>query len=268
VWEPSAQEIQEKLIDLAYTWGDIEEEVYRLSEGDPESDWDVIRSALGIAFRVEAVFGRNGWNDPCTFYVLLYDVTDGNARGAANAVDQSIFRALIKTRAQPWHTDDYFMVRRVHRGTPVEGEICRRVGERHPSSSEPTLDDLPIEPPGGLVGLEKRDVYWLTPIEAKFYDAVRDTGLFFAVQPWIQGTDRRYRLDFLFFYEGGGVAVELDGHEWHKTKDQRGKDAERDRWFQERGIRTIRWTGTQVYADPQRCVSELLNVLRASQARP
>ena len=59
---------------------------------------------------------------------------------------------------------------------------------------EPTLDDLPTEqPPEAQIGFEKREVYWLTPIEAKFYDAARETALFFAVQPWIQGTDRRYQ---------------------------------------------------------------------------
>jgi very-short-patch-repair endonuclease len=62
--------------------------------------------------------------------------------------------------------------------------------------------------------------------------------------------------------------VELDGHEWHKTKEQRARDAERDRWFAARNVRTIRWTGSQVYADPPACVSELLDVLRTAPARP
>jgi very-short-patch-repair endonuclease len=91
------------------------------------------------------------------------------------------------------------------------------------------------------VPLVKRDQYWLTPIELPFYDALRETGLFFAVQPWIQGTDRRYRLDFLVWYDGGTVAVELDGHEYHKSKEQRRHDAERDRWFNARGVR-MQWS--------------------------
>jgi hypothetical protein len=52
------------------------------------------------------------------------------------------------------------------------------------------------------MGYVQRDRFWLTPIEAKFYDAARESSLFFAVQPWIQGTDRRYRPDFMFFYDG------------------------------------------------------------------
>ena len=153
--------------------------------------------------------------------------------------------------------------------TLVEGQICRRLGEPHPRPAEPTLEDLPAEPPPqARVGFERRDAYWLTPIEAKFYDAARETGLFFAVQPWIQGTDRRYRPDFIFFYDGRPHVVELDGHDWHKSREQRGADAERERWFEERGIRVHRFTGSQVHADPQGCVSELLNLLRGAAARP
>jgi very-short-patch-repair endonuclease len=72
----------------------------------------------------------------------------------------------------------------------------------------------------------------------------------------------------LVFYDGRAIAVELDGHDWHKTKEQRARDADRDRWFAARKVQTLRWTGSQVYADAQGCVSELLNVLRGVPARP
>jgi very-short-patch-repair endonuclease len=65
-----------------------------------------------------------------------------------------------------------------------------------------------------LIELIEKDGYKLTPIEEPFYNALRDTGLTFAVQPWVQGTDRRYRVDFIVFHEGRSVAVELDGHDW------------------------------------------------------
>jgi hypothetical protein len=41
-----------------------------------------------------------------------------------------------------------------------------------------------------------------------------------------------------------------------------------DRWFAARKVQTLRWTGSQVNADPQGCVRELLDVLRGAQARP
>jgi very-short-patch-repair endonuclease len=129
------------------------------------------------------------------------------------------------------------------------------------------VSDVPIEKPDSNVPLTQRDDYWLTPIEVPFYEALRETGLIFAVQPWIQGVERRYRLDFLIFYDGGMVAVELDGHEAHKSKEQRMRDAKRDRWFAERKVTTVRWTGSEVRRDPQECVRQLLSILRGTQAR-
>jgi very-short-patch-repair endonuclease len=266
-WEPTEQEIEEKLIELAYVWGDIEEDVEaKASTGDNEANF--LSAMLGRAFRVEATFGENGWADPCVFYELLFDVADADAReGARDIGSARLLDELIREKAQPWHTRDYIKIRTVPRSTPVEGQLCRRLGEEHPPKATPTLDDVPVEISGGAVGLVEKDGYKLTPIELPFYDALRETGLTFAVQPWIQGTDRRYRMDFLVFHDGRSVAVELDGHEWHKTKEHRSRDAERDRWFAARKIETLRWTGSQVFADPQGCVSELLNVLRAAPAR-
>ncbi len=63
------------------------------------------------------------------------------------------------------------------------------------------------------------------------------------------------------------VAVELDGHESHKSKQDRERDAKRDRWFAERRVRTLRWTGSEVVRSPQECVRQLLSILRGSQAR-
>jgi very-short-patch-repair endonuclease len=269
-WEPKAADIDEKLTELVYAWGDIEEEIEaRALEGDNEAGF--LSSVLSHAFRVEAVFDHNGWMDPCTFYVLLYDVADREARDAARDLEEhgGGLRRLILERARPWHTRDFLRIRTVAKSTPLEsGEICRRLGQKHPPAILPSLEDVPTDHPASAVGLTGKDGYWLTPIEVPFYDALRETGLVFAVQPWIQGTDRRYRVDFLVFYGGEAIAVELDGHDWHKTKEQRSHDAERDRWFQARKVRTIRFTGSQVFADAQACVSELLNILRAAPAAP
>jgi len=269
-WEPTEQEIEEKLIAQAYLWGDIEESTEDIPFTTKEEARNRLAEPLRKAFRVEVIFDRNGWNDPCTYYVLLYDVRDAEARLAADTVDNNgTLREMVNHIAHPWHGTDNLIVRRVLPSTAVSGQLCRRAWETHPAHTEPSLDDLPEEPePQAQIGFVKRDVYWLSPIEAKFYDAARESALFFAVQPWIQGTDRRYRLDFMFFYDGKPHAVELDGHEWHKTKEQRSRDAERERWFEERGIRVYRFTGTQVHADAQGCVSELLNLLRGAAARP
>lgn len=74
--------------------------------------------------------------------------------------------------------------------------------------------------------------------------------------------------DFLIVYDGGMHAVELDGHEYHKTKEQRERDAKRDRWFNARKIKTLRWTGSEVKRNPQACVQELRRILSEEMARP
>jgi very-short-patch-repair endonuclease len=132
-----------------------------------------------------------------------------------------------------------------------------------------SLDDVPtFVPTGSTVPLEKRGSYHLTPIEAISHEALAETGLTFLVQPWVQHADKKYRMDFLVFYDGGGVVVGLDGHEFRKTKEQRGADAIKDRWLQARGMRTVRFTGSQVFADAAGCIRELHGVVRQSQSRP
>jgi very-short-patch-repair endonuclease len=118
------------------------------------------------------------------------------------------------------------------------------------------------------VPTEWRGSHELTPIEAPFYDALAETGLTFSTQTSIRHADKQYRLDFLVWYDGRTVAVELDGHDYHKTREQRTRDAERDRWLGARGIRVVRFTGSEVHANPEKCVRELLDVVRQSQARP
>jgi very-short-patch-repair endonuclease len=73
----------------------------------------------------------------------------------------------------------------------------------------------------------------------------------FAVQPRVQG-DRTYRPDFIVFYGGRGVVVELDGHEGHKSREQRSHDYERQLWFEKKGIPVVRFTGGRFEA-PDRC---------------
>jgi very-short-patch-repair endonuclease len=147
----------------------------------------------------------------------------------------------------------------------MRGPICDR-----PFTEQRDLvdvEDLPIVKPSSNVPLVERDGYWLTPIEAPFYDALRETGAVFAVQPWVQGLDGRYRPDFMIFFDGGAYVIELDGHDSHKSREQRTKDAKRERWFEARGMRVLRWTGSEVHANAQDCVRHLLEIVRRTPSR-
>lgn len=74
-----------------------------------------------------------------------------------------------------------------------------------------------------------------------------------------------YRLDFLFdINESNWLAVEVDGHDWHeRTKEQAARDKRRDRYMVEHGIRVVRFTGSEVYANPVECGAEVLRILES-----
>ncbi len=60
------------------------------------------------------------------------------------------------------------------------------------------------------------------------------------------GTPRKY------------LAVELDGHDFHeRTKEQAGRDKRRDRYFAAAGIKVLRFTGSEIFADPVACAEEV-----------
>jgi hypothetical protein len=114
--------------------------------------------------------------------------------------------------------------------------VCER-----PKGQTVAVEDVPTPPPSGSSSgtpFIERDGHLLTPIEVPFFDALRETGATFAVQPWVQGTDGKYRPDFIVFYGGASVVVELDGHEFHKTKEQRAHDNRKARWFEKRGMKS------------------------------
>jgi len=70
-----------------------------------------------------------------------------------------------------------------------------------------------------------------------------------------------YRLDFA--WPEHKVAVEVDGHDYHKTKEQRSYDAKRDRELTKLGWTTLRFTGSDVYKDSDAVADEVLQILLA-----
>lgn len=77
-------------------------------------------------------------------------------------------------------------------------------------------------------------------------------------QTWASG----YLLDFSLVGNSFKVAIEIDGHDSHKTRDQRQADYQRENNLKERGWRFIRFTGGDVYLDAQGCVKKAINIIR------
>jgi hypothetical protein len=56
--------------------------------------------------------------------------------------------------------------------------------------------------------------------------------------------------------------LECDGHDYHdKTTEQASHDRKRDREFQKTGVAVLRFTGTDIFENPEACAREAIQVL-------
>jgi len=66
-----------------------------------------------------------------------------------------------------------------------------------------------------------------------------------------------YKVDFLIYKN---AVIEIDGHEAHKTKEQRDYDYKRERYLQKEGYVVIRFMGTEVFLSAKQCAEEAMNI--------
>ncbi len=97
----------------------------------------------------------------------------------------------------------------------------------------------------------------MNEIETIFYNALLDRYDDLMCEIETQQPIGIYKPDFMV----DGVIVEIDGHDYHKTKEQREKDYKRERYFQKKGYEVVRFMGTEVYLDATACVCELLDII-------
>ena len=97
-----------------------------------------------------------------------------------------------------------------------------------------------------------------SPLEQIFYELA-----FLDLHIYPQHNVGRYRLDFAI--PNKRIAIEIDGHEYHKTKYQRTHDAQRDRWLFGQGWNVLRFTGTEIHRDVDKCVSEVCKLAGVEQ---
>lgn len=71
-----------------------------------------------------------------------------------------------------------------------------------------------------------------------------------------------YIADFLITStEGLKFVIEIDGHDSHKTKEQRFKDYQRERFLQEQGIIVFRFMASEVYTNAYKCASWVVDTI-------
>lgn len=108
-----------------------------------------------------------------------------------------------------------------------------------------------------------------SPIEKKFLsgwiDYIEESGIrsellekCLAVQ--VQYVIEEWRVDLALPLLS--IAVELDGHQFHSSKEHRTRDAFRQRCLTSRGWKVVRFTGTEITKDCEDCCEHLHEIIR------
>ncbi len=110
-------------------------------------------------------------------------------------------------------------------------------------------------------------------LTARLFSVARSVSMVedFELEPQhpVQTRTGQVRVDLLARGKVGGatvnLAVECDGHTYHKTKEQAARDRQRDRDLRLEGYDVVRFAATEIMDDPEECA---LEVFRQMLARP
>jgi very-short-patch-repair endonuclease len=176
---------------------------------------------------------------------------------AIDARERFLEAVVTKLRAQ-WLSSDC--------QSPIEARmfwaLCQEIFERSISLRLPTFQGtITLD----LVAGELRAGQYPLPSRTLLGNADWQSVL---VVPQVHIGD--YRADYVLEYRVGDpqqnartvMVVECDGHDYHeRTKQQARHDKRRDRYMTASGLRVLRFTGSEIFADANKCASESLQVL-------
>ncbi len=95
-----------------------------------------------------------------------------------------------------------------------------------------------------------------SPIEIRFYVYALSKIPGIKPQIWVD----EYRVDFAI--PDKKFVIELDGHEYHKTREQRTSDAKRERHLINKGWQVLRFTGSEIYEDVTGRIEEIKTMIK------
>lgn len=104
----------------------------------------------------------------------------------------------------------------------------------------------------------------MNEIEQRFYDAFIDESvnpdniLDCSLEIKEQVEVGPYRIDFLI---NDKYAIEIDGHGYHSTKEQRSNDYCRERYLIKCGFIVIRYMATEIFMHSHRCAQEVIYIV-------
>ena len=94
-----------------------------------------------------------------------------------------------------------------------------------------------------------------SPIENIFLNSAKSHNVKLIPQVKIE----KYRVDFQV--EGTKIIIELDGHSYHASREQRRADALRDRKLTQKGYTVIRFTSDEIFENPNECIRQVIELL-------
>lgn len=106
-----------------------------------------------------------------------------------------------------------------------------------------------------------------SPIEEQFTNALDEMADLVEKEHWFGDSEKhsRYRVDFLL--KDARIVIELDGHDYHSTKEQLERDAIRQRYLTRAGYTVIKFTGREINRSPANCVAELRSIYNERMQR-
>lgn len=101
-------------------------------------------------------------------------------------------------------------------------------------------------------------------------DLVEGSGVAYArLVPQFKKGRERYDFALLVPSVPSPIFIECDGHDFHeRTKEQAKKDRSRDRRIQGSGAFVLRFTGSEIWADPAECAIEIIDFVSRSYMHP
>jgi very-short-patch-repair endonuclease len=150
------------------------------------------------------------------------------------------------------------------RGTPTTSNANPSELSSNTKHEDNLREDKPVLPSDSSI--PKKPTFE-SPIEGMFWEAWQEQGganiLDLTYQYQIK--DMPYRVDFAHL--PSKTAIELDGHDYHSSKEQLRRDKKRERDLARHGWRVIRYTGSDIYANPAYCFKEVLEIIKTNNPK-
>ena len=219
-------------------------ELRYLGKVSPTVRETILRLCLQAITAADIVFA---WIDECTAYGTLAEI------GYAVALRKIVWIASPKDFQDLWLTYTMAEETAAHCQKPYTAPCSHVIREA-------TSPALALEQFFTDHDLDAQSLFCESPIEITFWHNARKFLPTLVPQYRVES----YRIDFAL--PECKLGIEIDGHESHKSKEQRAHDAQKDRLLSLQGWTILRFTGSEVFRDTRACVEEVLRFAEKTSA--